>query len=135
LMLSSSDHFPANDIIPFFLVHTCHPCLTHSCTEEHPSQSHILATVNGAAVNTDVHVSGTLTWIPLGCTVVLFQLFWVTSKLISIVAAPVSAPSSMVPESPFPHPCQQFAVCFLGDSDWCERRWNLNTVLIYIPWW
>lgn len=59
------------------------PWFILSCTDEHLSQPHILAIVNSAAGNTDVHVYGTLTWIPLGHTVVLFQLFWVTSKLTS----------------------------------------------------
>ena len=63
-MLCKSIHFVANGVISFFLmteyfsiVYMYHICFIHSSVDGHLGCFHVLATVNSATMNTEVHVS------------------------------------------------------------------------------
>ena len=122
IVISSSIHVAANDVISFFLwlnntplyihmhIHThTHMCIyhiffIHSCVDGHFGCFCALAIVNSAAMNIEVHVAFQITaclCISLGVGLLdhmatLFLVFWGTSMLFSIVAAPIYIPTNGV---------------------------------------
>ena len=103
-----------------------------------------LATVNNAAINTEVHVSFQISafiffgYIPRSritgsCGSSIFQFVWGTSILFSIVAALIYIPTNSVRGFPFLHTLSNIYICTFfndGPSDWCmvvlHCNFNMN---------
>ena len=111
--------------------------------------SHILVIVNNSVMNIEVHIYFHINVFIffekisevelLDCMVVLFSIFWVTSILFSIVAAPIYSPPQQCTKAPVsPHPCQHivsflfFFCSFLIIVIPTGMRWYLIVVLICI---
>ena len=142
MMISSCIHVAANGIHLFFLMaELCSIVYMYSSFFIHPSVGHlgclqVLAIVNSAAVNTEVHVSF---WITVLCprmglldhVVVLFLAFWGPSILLSIIAALTCIATNSGGGFLFP----AFIICRLfndGHSDRCEV--TVGSICISLSW-
>ena len=95
----------------------------HSSTDGHLDSFHFLAIMNshvGVHVSFWIVVFSEYIWLEVGLLdhmVVLFLIFWGSSMLFSIVAAPTYIPSNSVEGFPFfPHPLQD--LLFLDFKSW-----------------
>ena len=101
-----------------------HIFFIHSSLDGHLTCFPFLATVNNAALNTEVYVSfqiivclaGSPELGLLGNMATLFSVFWETPILFSPVAAPISIPTSSVGGFPFSHPLQHLLFVDFGDG-------------------
>ena len=120
----------------YYIVYMYHIFLIHSSGDGHLDSFHVLAAVNSAVMNIRMHVSF---WIRvlsvyagfLDRWVILFFVFWGTSILSWIMAAPIYIPTNSVGGFPSLLSSIYYLWTFNGGhSKWCEVK--LIGVLICI---
>ena len=120
------------------ILHILYPF--HSSVDGHLGCCHILTIVDSAAMNTGMHLSFQMNvFISLDIfpgvellkhVVVLFLVFWGTSILFSIVAAPICIPTNNVQEF-FLHILSKFIICGHFDDNH-SYRWELMSYYCFV---
>ena len=141
---SKATHLAANGKFSFLFMAECSIVCVRAClcvctcsilfslsTDGHLGYFQILATVNSAAMNIEVHVSFQISGVfshiypgveLLGHAVALFLVFRETSTQFSTTIATSYIPTNSVQRVPFPTPSPTFVTCGLFGGSHSDRR-------------